>query len=148
LIAIVAVLAAAGCGGGDDEWTAKRPATVPASGTLTYKGAAVEGATVILAPANPKAGESYGASAVTGSDGSFEFAAFPPETGAVPGQYKVGVTKVESTQAAAPQEGAHQETALPPPKNLLPEQYADPAKSGITVDIPAGGKTDIKIELK
>jgi hypothetical protein len=148
-IAVVALLAAAGCGGGgEDEWAAKRPATVPASGTLTFNGEGVEGATVILAPANATGGEVYGASAVTGSGGSFEFSAFPPEPGAVPGQYQVGVTKVESQQAAAPAEGAHSDTSLPPPKNLLPEQFSDPTKSGITLEIPAGGKTDIKLDLK
>lgn len=146
VIAAIALLAA-GCGGGEDEWAAKRPETVPASGTLTFNGKGVEGATVILAPESPVGGEVYGASAVTESGGSFEFSAFPPETGAVPGKYKVGVTKVESQQAAAPA-GAHSDTSLPPPRNLLPELFADPQKSGITLEIPVEGKTDIKIDLK
>ena len=141
-------LVAIGCSGrSDDQWTEDRPATVPAKGVLTYKGQGVEGATVILAPESTGP-EAYGASAATGSGGEFSLATFPPDEGAVPGRYRVGVTKFEAPQTAEPAASHEEAATVAPPKALLPEKYADPAKSGLTIEIPEGGKTDIKIELQ
>lgn len=145
-VAGLLLLLIAGCGGGSDKWTEKRPAVAPADGILLYQGKPVEGATVFLAPDPPGEGK-YGASAITDASGKFQLSAFPPDLGAVPGNYKVGVSKV---QASAPAGGADhdQPRSAPPPKSLIPEKYGKPETSGVTLEVPQAGKTDMKIELQ
>jgi hypothetical protein len=131
----------AGCGGEEDKWKSERPAVAPASGTVTYKGDPVAGATVTLVPQ----GEGTGGAGITQEDGSFTLKAFQ-DPGVVPGSYRVIITKREAPPQAGP-EGGHDEGETPPPRDLLPSRYADPATSGITVEIPADGKDDLKFEL-
>jgi len=144
LAGVVALASVAGCGGGaDDAAKRNRPKVVPAQGIVTYKGSPVTGATVVF---SPTAGTNA-ASALTDSSGRFSMSAFPPDPGAVPGQYKVSITKTE--QAAAQPAGGHDE---PPaegaaPKSLIPEKYGSAETSGLVADIPEGGKTDLKFEL-
>lgn len=139
------LFAAAGCGGGA-EFGSDRPATVDAEGVVTLNGEGVEGATVVLAPEFSGA-NAYTASAVSTSGGAFTLMAFPPDEGVVPGDYRVGVTKMESTGPTEPS-ASHEEAPPATSKNLLPEKFADPNASGLKVTIPAGGTTDLKIELK
>jgi len=143
---MVLLLAAAGCGG--DQWVEGRPKTVSAKGTLTLNGAPVDGATIVLSPAEAALGQGTSASALTASDGSFSLSAFPPNDGAVPGKYFASVTKKENPPVQAPAAGSHDEKAPPPPKDLLPKKFSDAKTSGLVVEIPPDGKTDIKIELK
>jgi hypothetical protein len=144
---IVAVATTAGCGGGGDKWSESRPAVVPAEGTLTYQGKPVEGATIVLAPDPPGEGK-YGASAMTDSSGNFQLSAFPPEPGAVPGNYKVTVAKTE-TPVPSNDPAAHDLPAsATQTKYLIPQKFNSPDTSGLKVEIPAAGKTDIKLGLK
>ena len=146
-----------GCAG-EDEWVKNLPETVEASGVVTLNGDSVEGASVVAAPQD---GGKYPAKALTDSDGYFELKAFPAKEGAVPGKYKVMITKTveinadgsERPQADAetPEMTASGDHAAPASggwKNALPKQYANPNDSGLTVDIPAGGITGIQFELK
>ncbi len=146
--ATLLLLVAAGCGGSGDEWSEKRPAVAPASGTLTYQQKPVEGATVMLAP-DPTSGQTYGAAAMTDSNGRFELSAFPPEVGVVPGKYLVAVSKVQAPAVAATDPAAHDQPYLKTkPKHVIPVQYGDPAKSGLTIDIPEAGNKAIQFDLK
>lgn len=143
---LVAIVAIAGCGGstGADN----RPETATGEGVLSFKGDPVEGATVVLAPEFPGA-TAYTASAITESDGSFTLSSFPPDEGVVPGTYLVGVSKVEaSTAAAAEPAGGHEEYVPVETKNLLPAKYSDPNSSGLKIEIPAGGASDLKLDLQ
>lgn len=145
---IVAACLAVGCGGdGGDEWTEKRPATVPAGGTITFNGEPLEGATIVLSPTTPGP-DAYGASGVSDSDGSFSLSTFPPDEGAVPGSYSVSVSKIEAAPQAEPSEGSHDEKPAPPPKQLLPAKYADANKSGLKAEIPKEGTSELKFDLK
>ena len=127
----------AGCGGRAVD--PNRPKVAPAEGVVTYKGSAVEGATVTFIPD----GGTPAAYGTTDSSGQFAASAFPPDEGAAPGRYKVTISKTETSQAAG---GGHDaETTFT--KNLLPAKYASPETSGLTAEIPEGGKTDIKFEL-
>jgi hypothetical protein len=135
----------AGCTDGAKGRT-DRPDVVEASGTLTtYKGTPVEGATVVLVP-QEKSG--YAASGLTDSSGRFELSAFAPDTGAVPGKYKMTVVKVEAPPAAAGPGGGHDDSETPPPRDLLPIRYKDAATSDLTAEIPEGGTSDLTFDLK
>jgi len=152
--ALSVVVLLAGCSGGQDAWSQKLPATVPAEGIVLLDGQPVEGASIVLDPVAPA---KHAASAVTSSGGKFELKAFPSKEGAVPGSYQVGITKQVSTgQGAAwkPKEfgedAGHAEKSPPPTewKNALPEKYETAQTSGLTVVIPEGGTSKLKIELK
>lgn len=132
-----------GCSG-SDKWSKERPKTVPASGTVTYKGAPVEGATVVFVPDGGK----HAAAALTDSSGQFDASAFSPQSGAVPGKYRVTVTKLQPGPRISPDE--HD---IPPgkqvgPIHLLPRKYSETNTTDLRVEIPDGGKTDITFDLK
>jgi hypothetical protein len=141
---VLVVALVAGCSDGAKGRT-DRPDVVEASGTLTYKGTAVEGATVVLVP-QEKSG--YAASGLTDASGRFELSAFTPDTGAVPGKYKVTVSKVEAPPAAAGPEGGHDESETPPSRDLLPAKYKDATTTDLTAEIPKDGTSDLTFDLK
>lgn len=142
-----------GCGG--DKWTRNLPATVPAKGVVTLDGQPVEGAAVVFAPAD---GGQHTATALTRSDGSFSLNAFPSKSGAVPGEYTIGVSKTVEAGLTVPknfnpgEDAAHAEAPTNASTsgwiNALPAQYASPATSGLKATIPPQGTSDLKIELK
>lgn len=151
-----------GCSGGEDEWTKNLPETVPVSGIVLLDGQPVEGASIVFAPAD---GAKYPAKALTDRSGQFEVDAFPSKSGAVPGKYKVMISKtIETTDAslvaakapvaadsdAAVEGAAHAagDTSGVHWVNSLPAKYANPNTSGLTADVPPGGTSDIKFELK
>jgi hypothetical protein len=144
-----AMLLLAGCGGGEG---GDLPATVDANGVVTLDGTPVEGASVVFAPVAP--GE-YPAFAMSDGNGKFELKAFEAKGGAVPGSYKVQVSKTVEVAGANKNvdlgedaEHADQgEEANLMWENALPEKYANPDSSGLTVEIPSDGTNDIKLEL-
>ena len=76
-----------GCGG------ESLPKRVPVSGSVTYKGKAVEGATVgFLCEGAPRM-----ASGITDKDGKFTLTTYEPNDGAIPGKHTVTVTKMDKT---------------------------------------------------
>ena len=120
------------------DWTEGRPTTVEASGVVTWNGSPVAQAQVVFVAD----GGNHSASALSGDDGKFVLATFPPDTGAVPGNYKVMVIKADVPEL---QDENSAEVARAKP--LIPTKYADPNKSGLAVEIPEAGKTDITLEL-
>jgi hypothetical protein len=125
----------AGCAG------SQGPETVEVTGTVTMGGKPVEGANVIFHPLD--GGESTLASqSVTNAAGQFELATHVGggkyRPGIVPGKYAVVVTKLDTAAIA---------TTFAPPKNLLPKKYSDPASSGLTADVVAGGLNDFPFQL-
>jgi hypothetical protein len=136
-----------GCGSPPDPHLANRPAVAAAEGIVMYNGAPVAGATIILSPV---AGGEYGASAMTDENGKFALSAFPPDPGVVPGSYQVSITKLSIPAAQEDLGEGHDADApvIDPPKSLIPEQYSDADRSGLTADIPESGKTDLQFDLK
>jgi hypothetical protein len=141
-LALSALLALPGCGGGD-ETPANRPKPVPVSGTVLYNQKPVAGATVVFHPD----GHSHAATAQTDNAGKYSLRTFAPNDGAVPGEYKVTVGKIE-----APSGGEEQETQVdaPPTKqsSLLPERYASPASSDLKASVTQGGDNKFDFDLK
>ena len=140
-----------GCGGGGS-----RPATEPVSGSVKFKGAALAGATVTLVPASkPAQGESYTpttprtAIAKTNASGEFKLTSVKENDGAVPGDYKISVTKIEEPPPVTPSA----DIAAPPPKvvpvkSLIPERYNNPETSKLTATVKKGGPNRIDLDLK
>jgi hypothetical protein len=132
------LLSAPGCGPD----TSHLPKTVPASGIVTLDGKPVEGAQVVLVPAGDGA---HGAFGTTDASGSFSLRAFEQKDGAVPGEYKVQVSKtVEVKLKGPPVDGGD-------PVRFdygVPAKYTGAQTSGLTVTIPDAGIKDIKFELR
>lgn len=149
LVVLVSLAMLTGCQKGDDR---DLPATVEASGVVTLDGQPVEGASVVFIPSD---GGQYPAQGLTDSSGRFSLQAFEEKSGAVPGKYAVQVSKTVTVDA--------QGNEVPPPEadesshdtgnsnvhyvNKLPKKYASMATSGLQVEIPAEGISDIKLEL-
>jgi predicted small lipoprotein YifL len=159
-------LVIAGCG-------EKKPATFPVTGTVTLDGKAVEGAQITFVGEPPE----KSAATVTKADGSYEMATFDAGDGALPGSYKIMVTKypsdpggpspygnppVESTapveQSAEAISEAYGKAYSGPPKkgappkapaNELPMKYASTVTSGLTFTVEEKpNKFDIQLKSK
>lgn len=119
-----------GCGSGS-----KFPKTYPVTGKVTVNGKAIEGAMVTFRLEEGK----ENAIGTTDSKGEFTLSMFQPGDGAVPGQYRIAVTKLPP--------GATSTVTTPPAGQIasgdLPTDYAPPAdtsKSGSNTpksEIPA-----------
>ena len=134
LFAALTLIVFTGCESGP-----KLPATVPAEGKVTLDGEAVTDATVIfIADVG-----SYNATSNTDKNGFFKMKAFEEKSGAVPGSYKVEVSKtiVESTGNKGGEGGANV-------KYGLPKKYSSMITSGLTINLSDKGDKDIKFELK
>jgi hypothetical protein len=125
-----------GCSGGHG--------TASVAGTVTYKNQPVDGAAVIFHPQDgaPAARPAQGR---TDSAGHFSLTTyFGPDdqpAGALPGEYKVTVTKIDEPT------GAFDPHKDPPPKNHLPAKYMTPQKSPLTATIkPGTNRPEFKLE--
>src|SRR5687768_7723562 len=121
-----------GCGPGN------KLGTAPVTGTVTYRGQPVDGATVSFIPD----GDGRPATAITKAGGAYQLTTLDSE-GALPGQYTVLVRKMEISPAST--QPVSMEDALklnnrppPPPKELLPAKYGDAAKSPLKFEVKKG----------
>ena len=122
-----------------------RPKTYPVSGTVTYNGQPVADASLNFRIAD---GSSF-AMARTDASGKYQLMTYEAGDGAVPGEYKIGITKYENTATTSGPGMDDAEYASPkeeaeggaPPKNLLPEKYMNPETSGLTATVTEGPNT-------
>ena len=131
------LLLALGCGPD----TSHLPATVPASGVVTLDGKPVDGAQVVLIPQPPA---TKGAYAATDASGKFSLRAFEEKDGAIPGDYKVQVSKTIQVKIPGVELDGGEAVRF---EFGVPEKYTSVATSGLTCKIPEGGTSDIKLEL-
>jgi hypothetical protein len=134
-VAIIALATLLGCSSGHG--------TASLSGTVTYKGQPVDGATVILHPKGDETAKP--AQGKTDSGGHFTVTTYfgPGEqpAGAMPGEYAVTITKIDEPQ------GTFDPHKDPPPKNHLPAKYSTPQQSPLTVTIkPGSNRPELKLE--
>ncbi len=133
VVAVATVFAAAvvGCGKG-------RPKTVPVTGTVTFDGKPVEGASVAFYPAEG----GRPATGTTDAQGKFTLTTFESGDGALPGSYNVTVMKVSGGEATADEDSDTEETLMgdmgSEGESLLPPKYANVKSSGLTVEVKAG----------
>src|SRR5205823_2491306 len=107
----------------------RRLATFPARGTTSYEGKPLAGATVILHPVIAGDAEDFRPQATVRQDGSFALGTYGVDDGAPAGQYRVTFHwygKPSKSEDA------------PPPRSLLPQRYASPESSAVTVTIQPG----------
>jgi hypothetical protein len=140
-VVVLAIVIQTGCG-------YRRPGLAQVTGVVTLDGEPVGGASVSLTPV---AGGRQ-ANGGTNEKGIFFLSSYASRDGAILGKHRVSVTKMVPTPAAEKRlrqrqeqtttaEG-QEETALPPIdlqpsdyRNLLPARYADPATSGLEVEV-------------
>lgn len=144
--------AVAGCGDG-----AERPDRYPVSGTVMYNGATVSGATVSFwadGAARPATG-------VTDDEGKFQLTMFEPYDGAVAGEHKVTVLKVEESAAPVgrPEDALDDPSAMTDmmaqqgaggnsgPKYLVPQKYSDKAATPLKETVTPDGENTFVFQL-
>ena len=136
------VIAVCGCG-------SEKPATVKVSGTVTYKGEPVEGATVVFG--STSAG-GRAAAGTTDSAGKFSLTTFEKDDGAIPGSYTVAISKTETVGGMTADEehaaiSAGKEVRKAETIHKLPEKYSNGLESGLKAEVKADGTNDFKFEL-
>lgn len=141
-----------GCGGGSD-----RPELVPVSGSVTFKGAPVEGATVTFySEKSPRS-----AQGVTDASGNFKLTTYDTNDGAVAGEHTVSISKVNAADASQTITQANAEEMMKKnvgmmaggkmadakPELVLPAKYADAKTSGEKRTVVKGDANNFKFEL-
>jgi len=147
-----------GCGGRATD----APKTVPVTGTVTFKGQPLEGATVAFSPKTTGLRSAIG---TTDAAGHFKLTTLYPADGAMPGSYTVAISKTEGGAAPAPNvdtsveatiersKKAAMEGKMGPgvrkgaSKDLLPAKYKTANTSGLTAEVKAQGGNDVTFDL-
>jgi len=114
--------------------------TVSAGGVLTHKGQPLANYSVILQPIEGQ----RGAGGETDDHGHFVLGTNGAGDGAPPGKHRVAIAYL-GPPASRP-DGQNNFTT-PQPKVKLAPKYASPETSGLTVDVPASGSSDLKIDV-
>ena len=136
------ILAVIGCGG------PSLPNAVSVSGTVSYQNKPVAGAQVVLNNTDEKGKP---ASGVTDAQGNFWVQTYVDGVqvkGAMPGSYKVTVTKTEqSTMSSEEMMKASSGSNAVGPKQLLPKKYSSPTTTTLTAEVKKGGSAPLKLDL-
>ncbi len=139
-----------GCGG-----SGNGPETVDAEGILTLDGQPIDGAVISCIPQKAPRHPARGAS---DKNGRFALTAFEGQDGAVPGEYKVLVSRTVEVAGKAKkqdmsifQEDAEHlteaETSGAQWKNDLPHKYAKVDETDLLLVIPETGSTSLELKL-
>lgn len=150
LVALVCIcLALTGCGGSS-------LGTVPVEGSVMIDGKPIAGITVVFSP------DSGGraASGQTDESGNYKLTTEINGDGALPGTYKVTISKVEVEEDTLPETvdpnsaesmdaiyGALDTKKEPKSKNLVAKKYANAATSGLTATVNAEGENKFPFEV-
>jgi len=133
-----------GCGSSGPD----RPATYPVSGVVTFKSQPLAGAFVTLESTSQPTQTAYG---TTNDAGEFTLTTFENGDGAVEGEHRVKVMKVEATAATPASEGdippGGPTRPAPPPKSLIPARYANFDTSVLKATVKSSGNNELKFEL-
>jgi hypothetical protein len=136
----IGLLLAVGCGPD----TSHLPKTVTADGIVTLDGKPVEGAQVVLVTEGENSNGAFGA---TDASGRFSLRAFEQKEGAIPGSYKVQISKTIVKQLS-PAEATNLDGGEPLRYDYgVPPKYTGFKTSGLSAVIPDSGTTDLKFEL-
>lgn len=140
LLTLAVIVLFSGCGGSDIP--ANRPKTVPVNGIIKQKGTPIAGVTVAFIPSTSNA---IGAVGVTNEKGEFRLMTFAPGDGAVPGPYKVTLTKSVVEGGELTEDSSAKSTAVT--KHLINSKYANPNSSGFAVNVEEGKENHFPFDL-
>jgi hypothetical protein len=126
-----ALAAAFGCGNSD------RPDTLPASGTVRYRGAPLADAQVTFIPTE---GQGRQATAATDAEGKFHLGTYAEGDGALSGKHQVTISK------AMPEAGAS-DSPYPALKSVIPSTYSSPLTSPLVAEVKEGDNNEFLFEL-
>ncbi len=123
------LLLVSGCNSGDEYG----PAPVPAGGTVKFNGEPIDG-TVHFLPndGHPASGKI--------EKGKFTLSTYKDGDGAVPGEHQVAVVCTKEKPART--KGGEPEIEY-----VVPKSFATPGTSGLVIEIPREGKTDIDLKI-
>ncbi len=144
LCIVIAVSAGSGCSGEPG-----LKGLVPVTGTVTYQGKPVEGASVSFSPN----GAGRSASAMTGEDGTFVLTTVEGGDGAMSGSFGVEISKSEVINPMSPEEVQqyfHEHMGQMPHieyRHLLPQKYGNANTSGFTATVDASLENDFTFDL-
>lgn len=138
----------AGCGGG----------LVPVAGTVTLDGGPVAGAKVTFIPAGP----GIPATGTTDATGRYELRIGSGRTGVPRGRYGVTVSKLKvstitedegrrvtaAAAAGAVETEPTSEGLVQVIEHVVPRRYADPATSGLEVDVKSAGEQALALRTE
>ncbi|GIW99592.1 MAG: hypothetical protein KatS3mg111_2925 [Pirellulaceae bacterium] len=123
-----------GCGSGESL------PLVPTTGQVLYQGVPVADASVMLVPQDGQ----RAAVGATNEVGQFTLGTLSPADGAMPGKYKILVSKIPSIEPAAdamdmPDVTKENNRSLPKSRpSELPAKYSQPSGTPLTCEIPSG----------
>ena len=131
-----------GCLSSTDKWKEKLPQTAAASGTVTFNGEPLQGATVKFLPDAPG-----GVSAVgkTDSSGAFTLTTNSMD-GAVPGSYKVTVELEEIDRKEDPNDDSG--NSIVTRTAITPLKYHNKETSGLEANVVADGDNTYRFALE
>ena len=116
------------------------PKTVPAAGVVTLDGKPVDGAQVVFVPAAEGATGAFG---TTNASGHFSLRSYEEKDGAIPGDYKVQVSKTVEVKLKGNLDGGDAVRF----DYAVPAKYTGAKTSGLTVTVPDSGIKDINLAL-
>ncbi len=139
------LLICVGCDSDPGPVAADEP-SVPASGTVTFRGQPLAGYQVVLMPD----GDRRPAMGVTDSEGKFTLGTNSPGDGAPAGKSKVAVVWAgpETTVDAVEQSAIDDPSKMPKPSVVIPEKFSNPETSELTAEVPEAGTNALKFDLQ
>ena len=130
---------------------------IQVTGTVTVDGAPMAGATVVFSP--DEGGQA--ASGVTNAEGKYKLTTEKANDGAVPGKYKISITKHENAaddipKTADPNDAKSMDAIYSKlntrekqkSKNLIAPMYENPKGSGLTAEVKGSGTNNFDFPLK
>ena len=135
-ITILTAVSFIGCGDGG-------LATVKVTGTVTFDGEPLPGASINFAPKTQ--GQGHTGYAITDASGRYQLQTLQgkADAGTTPGEYLVSVSKEEVDPAAPPPaQGYSAQT-----RSVIPRRYTNPSSSGLTATVENKRSNEINFEL-
>ncbi|QDT55104.1 hypothetical protein Pan44_31460 [Caulifigura coniformis] len=139
-------LCVAGCSSSDPDAKLNRPSRVPVSGVVTFKGRPIADADVTFM--NETANTT--GTGRTDSEGQFALTTFRDLDGAVPGDQKVAIRRVDVVNKTPEDVDVSAGGVAVPPEIhwIVPEKYSDLRKSGLTASVTEAGPNHFEFALK
>jgi hypothetical protein len=142
-LGLLICVSAAVCGCSENSYD-----SVPVTGTVQYKGAPVEGATVAFHGGNAK----VPGTAITDAAGKFKLTSYKQGDGVPAGSYKVTVAKLKLEGAASTGPQSMEDAMKSKPSgakesNSLPAKYASQESTPLTATVEKGKANDIALTL-